>query len=737
MEAVGEVAAEGRQPLYANAPPKPRRLTTTSRDYSPSSDTSPERLPPPQQQQLQGPISGPDDSPANLFRHRMPQERRTPEAYGRSNPRFPKEYEEVYGNNTGVDRGEDVAARHFTPPSDSAALQPPNNRRLSAGSYGGTPRSALPPPPPYVGNHFHQPSATSEPPAADDFLSQYLAATMTKVSPPRASTTTTQPQRPHSEYIAAPPSHHGLPPHEEEHSSGRHFHPHQSQQLPPQRVPRPHSADFLEFERNNPLGEIPMGNQTDAGFQKAGQQMAPRRGGNSQHQQPPRPKSSIGDLRRQQSDDFWSEEVYAQKMRESAYVYDPAAAGSRSQSRGPGAGSAVNHRHQAPSRGLNVSSSHDANQMHGGPFDRFSAAFGQLPPPPAFYQDRSPREEDPNQSSPRSGDGGDRHHQNENQSPRGQYPLQQQLLNSSVGSGSSAQVQSPLLEQQQQQQYLLRQNASFGEDQTRATGAAAAAQYMGYNSHRSEQQQQPERISAGVQRVPIPQFSPNPNSHQQHLLYQQDSRASPFPGPQQQQQQQQQQALLRQAQMSPSHVMSGPQQQQYRQQQQSRPQQPPYIPQQQPPPHSQSSKVTNKMMMLQASAELPAMVPSPSFPPQPTPRKINNNSNSSVAVGGQHTPTMYQNLPPNSKAFSDPRPLTTARLETATPNRFSERFDSDRSADSQLSSEFRRSASARLPKQKHRGSNGGGDYASAMHEESDASKSNSEQVKNTMLSWSC
>ena len=189
--------------------------------------------------------------------------------------------------------------------------------------------------------------------------------------------------------------------------------------------------------------------------------------------------------------------------------------------------------------------------------------------------------------------------------------------------------------------------------------------------------------------------------------------------------------------MSPSHVMSGPQQQQYRQQQQSRPQQPPYIPQQQPPPHSQSSKVTNKMMMLQASAELPAMVPSPSFPPQPTPRKINNNSNSSVAVGGQHTPTMYQNLPPNSKAFSDPRPLTTARLETATPNRFSERFDSDRSADSQLSSEFRRSASARLPKQKHRGSNGGGDYASAMHEESDASKSNSEQVKNTMLSWSC
>ena len=32
-----------RQPLYANAPPKPRRLNT-SRDYSPSPDNSPERL---------------------------------------------------------------------------------------------------------------------------------------------------------------------------------------------------------------------------------------------------------------------------------------------------------------------------------------------------------------------------------------------------------------------------------------------------------------------------------------------------------------------------------------------------------------------------------------------------------------------------------------------------------------------------------------------------------------------
>jgi hypothetical protein len=160
--------------------------------------------------------------------------------------------------------------------------------------------------------------------------------------------------------------------------------------------------------------------------------------------------------------------------------------------------------------------------------------------------------------------------------------------------------------------------------------------------------------------------------------------------------------------------MAGPQQQKFAQ---------PYAQQHQQAP----MKTTNKMMM--QTADLPAMVPPPSFPPQPTPRKINN-----ATTANPHTPTMYQNVPSNSKAYSDPRPLA-ARLETATPNRFSERFDSDRSADSQLSSDpyFRRSASARLPKQKHERDRGNGmDYTAAMQEESDASKSNSEQVHNDL-----
>ena len=76
----------GRQPLYANAPPKPKRLNN-SRDYSPSPNNSPERP-----NESRGAddstygVGGRTDDPAagGYPRHRLPQERRTPEAYGRS-----------------------------------------------------------------------------------------------------------------------------------------------------------------------------------------------------------------------------------------------------------------------------------------------------------------------------------------------------------------------------------------------------------------------------------------------------------------------------------------------------------------------------------------------------------------------------------------------------------------------------------------------------------------------------
>ena len=104
------IEGETRQPLYANAPPKPKRQNT-SLDYSPSRDNSPER---PSHSNL-SPNSETNhqrtEDPSQ-YRHRMPQERRTPEAYGRSkfdaNPKYPtKDYEEVYNN--GYDFSSDKA----------------------------------------------------------------------------------------------------------------------------------------------------------------------------------------------------------------------------------------------------------------------------------------------------------------------------------------------------------------------------------------------------------------------------------------------------------------------------------------------------------------------------------------------------------------------------------------------------------------------------------------------------
>ena len=81
----------------------------------------------------------------------------------------------------------------------------------------------------------------------------------------------------------------------------------------------------------------------------------------------------------------------------------------------------------------------------------------------------------------------------------------------------------------------------------------------------------------------------------------------------------------------------------------------------------------------------------PSFPHSP-PRK----------QSAPHTPTMYQNIPTNSRAYSDPRPPVYNRLESVTPNPRSSReaLDSDNSRGS--AGDFRRSASARLARNKDR-----------------------------------
>ena len=87
-------------------------------------------------------------------------------------------------------------------------------------------------------------------------------------------------------------------------------------------------------------------------------------------------------------------------------------------------------------------------------------------------------------------------------------------------------------------------------------------------------------------------------------------------------------------------------------------------------------------------------------PPHPVPRKFS-----------QQIMTPYQNIPNTAKAATDPRSASVvgARIDTATPNRYQEsEIDSP--------TDFRRSASARLPKSRF------------SQDDSDENKKNSDQV---------
>ena len=136
MQQTSPTSPGGIQPLYANAPPKPRRLNT-SRDQSPSPERMPNETPEsggfisnpmntpfggapqqtPDHMMVTGRYHHPmtdvhqahiivDDIPQS-YRMRPPHERRTPEAYGRMSqiqqriqhtPRMPpmQDYEDIY-----------------------------------------------------------------------------------------------------------------------------------------------------------------------------------------------------------------------------------------------------------------------------------------------------------------------------------------------------------------------------------------------------------------------------------------------------------------------------------------------------------------------------------------------------------------------------------------------------------------------------------------------------------------
>ena len=560
--------SESRQPLYANAPPKPKRVNNTSRDeadYSP--DNSPER----HDSQLTSPTYLEDPQ----VRHRMPQERRTPEAYGRSkfeahynSSQQQKDYEEVYNNGYQVEqRKHSEEVWHYTQQQSRSVVR-------------------------------GQPMPTDSTPTS----------------------------------------------------------------LPQTRVPRPHSADFLEYEAE--------------GVQR---QEEPTRSKHESRQQPQRPKSCIGE--KQRPDDFWSEEVYAQKMRESAgWQYDHREV--RSQSRGPQSRNSMSRsstvsgfpdhaQEQQFVSPLQISPARNSHNTSQG--SQFETSPHQVPPP-AIYQDKSPRDV--------------------NGTPRGQ------------GMGRS---QGELHRTPPQH---LQQNTSYQEDQEVAALRLTPSQYRAQQEAWFTQQREAQEMQVRQAQKQRPHSQTRqPKYHpQQQQQYQQEQQHF-----QQQQQENHEQQQYHQQQLQYQQEQYFLQQQQQLQKQQLQQQQQKLLQKQQQVQYSQ-----NTFNGVPQQDREPRITVPPSLP-QPLPRKSS----------APHTPTTYQNVPTNSRAYSDPRPPGYGRLESVTPNpRSSERFDSDHSRDS--AGDFRRSASARLPKNKNRGMDS---LNHTLNEESGDSNRSGEQVGVSVLSF--
>ncbi|KAK7081765.1 hypothetical protein SK128_016479, partial [Halocaridina rubra] len=226
-----------RQPLYANAPPKPKRLNS-SRDYSTSPERSPERDErDPRTYTDHGGGNGDIDfrivDGRNILYHPPAAERRTPDAYGVTSGSGRGDYEDVYGDSNG----------------SSSVLQSTQRRPDQRDSFASS-RSG--------GTRLSEEIQLSES-MRPDFRGQ--EDTLPRVSHPNSN--------------------------------------HRYRQG----LPRPHSADFLEYDRKNNNSEM----------------WSYRRGSGGELSKPSdmRPKSSIG-----QSDlDHWSEENYAQKMRQSSLYH--------------------------------------------------------------------------------------------------------------------------------------------------------------------------------------------------------------------------------------------------------------------------------------------------------------------------------------------------------------------------------------------------------------------------------
>lgn len=307
------------QPLYANAPPKPRRLNSQHGD---SPDPSPDRAgsrqtPPPaqtkepeygrqqpQQQQQQQHITpprgygGPPNRAPYHFHPQIngPTERRTPDTYGRSNNVSRADYEDVYGDRYGTREG-------WPPPPPQAYITDGYGKGILQ------PGQPYPVDPVYIKNTPPQQQqmyqadpnyvAKNQPPQGYAPEGTYAKGVYVKpagparleynpITPP---TTLIKQPLPYPTFrMSSPaPTVLSVAPAVQPRPKSSSGHP-----------PRPHSADFLEKDTRyipDSTGSVVMRRDRSGPATE-------------------RPKSSVDMYH-----DYWSEESYAQKMRQSLYLH--------------------------------------------------------------------------------------------------------------------------------------------------------------------------------------------------------------------------------------------------------------------------------------------------------------------------------------------------------------------------------------------------------------------------------
>merc|ERR1719458_1926899 len=304
---------------------------------------------------------------------------------------------------------------------------------------------------------------------------------------------------------------------------------------------------------------------------------------------------------------------------------------------------------------------------------------GQVPPP-AFYQDQSSRRE-LHRTPP--------HQQQQNNSS---YQEDQEVAALRLTPHQyRAQLEAWFTQQREAQEVAFRQAAAQQRPHSQQTLSQQQIPHQQQQQFQQQSQQQPQKYQH-----PLSQYQQQQQYQQQHYLQQQQYLHH-----------QQQQQHYQQQQQQQQHNHHHQQQQQHLQEQHELIyQQDRNFSQQSQQQHQYGTGAAFEKDVQQSngrdsSGDTRVTMP-PSFP-QPQPRKL----------PAPQTPTMYQNLPSNSqqfqqnppangRAYSDPRPPVLSRLESVTPNpRVMDRVDSDNSRDS--GGDFRRSASARLPRNKNRG----------------------------------